>query len=262
MTIYLYNDDGVSQDGIVHMQHTFSALFINRYKIALISAQQVRSTPWQSDAVLFVIGGGRDIPYHNKLKGEANQKIKQFVQSGGAFLGICAGAYYASASFSFAANTPQAIQATRELGFFPGRSVGPLEAHYLLRKGSTSPYRYLFFKEKRAPLPLFYKEGGYFESANPHEIIASYDSSHRYPAILFRTFGQGKVLLSGIHFEYNTQGLVAIGPQAHRVPKRISAHEKKRLRFVEKILNTTLGMVQSSGFNDDAKNQIFRAVCV
>ncbi len=227
MTIYLYNDDGVSQDGIMHFQHTFSAIFTNRYKITLICAQDVLSTPWEKDAMLFVIGGGRDIPYHNKLKGEANQKIKQFVQSGGAFLGVCAGAYYASASFSFAANTPQAIKAERELCFFPGQSVGPLDAHYALRSGTASKYRHLFFKEKSAPLHLFYKEGGYFDKANPHEIIASYDASHRYPAILFRTFGQGRVLLSGIHFEYNTQNLTTI-------------NEKKRLGFVENILNSLL----------------------
>jgi len=238
MTIYLYNDDGVSQDGIMHFQNTFSVIFDQRYRVKLISANEVLSKSWQKDAILFVIGGGRDIPYHEKLKGKANQKITQFVQNGGAFLGVCAGAYYASASFSFAANTAYAIDAKRELCFFPGRSIGPFQAEYDPHSNKEAKSQNIFFKKKSDSMHLFYNGGGYFEDADPKEVIASFDKSHTYPAIVLRKFGKGRVLLSGVHFEYDSKHFDSTDRHMQKLQPKLTGDDKKRLEFVDEILHS------------------------
>jgi glutamine amidotransferase-like uncharacterized protein len=48
----------------------------------------------------------------------------EFVQSGGAYLGLCAGAYYATARVVFEPGTPMEVVGDRELAFFPGIGRG------------------------------------------------------------------------------------------------------------------------------------------
>ena len=44
-----------------------------------------------NSCVGIVFPGGRDSPYHDKLKGPGNKLIRRFVESGGWYLGLCAG---------------------------------------------------------------------------------------------------------------------------------------------------------------------------
>src|SRR5439155_581244 len=74
---------------------------------------------------LFIMPGGRDQPYHAGLQGEANQQIRAFVEEGGAYVGICAGAYYGSARVEFDRGFPLEVCEERELCFFSGTAVGP-----------------------------------------------------------------------------------------------------------------------------------------
>ena len=48
-----------------------------------------------------VMPGGADRPYCAALNGEGNRRIRAFVEAGGAYLGLCAGAYYASQRVEF-----------------------------------------------------------------------------------------------------------------------------------------------------------------
>ena len=75
---------------------------------------------------LFVMPGGADLPFCAALNGAPNQRIRQFVERGGAYLGICAGAYYACRKIAFHAGTEGAICGPRELGFLDAlATTGP-----------------------------------------------------------------------------------------------------------------------------------------
>ena len=75
---------------------------------------------------LLVMPGGRDLPYCHKLNGLGNARIRDFVRSGGSYLGICAGGYYATSYIEFAKGDPvMEVVGPRELGFFPGAALGP-----------------------------------------------------------------------------------------------------------------------------------------
>lgn len=47
-----------------------------------------------------------------------------FIKRGGAYLGLCAGAYYAAGYVCFGRDTPLHVEGQRELGLFPGIAFG------------------------------------------------------------------------------------------------------------------------------------------
>lgn len=71
-------------------------------KIDTISPTEIRDGGRLHDeGNLLCIPGGQDIPYSFELSGEGNRQIRKFVENGGRFLGICAGAYFASGEIDF-----------------------------------------------------------------------------------------------------------------------------------------------------------------
>ncbi|KAF6259598.1 biotin-protein ligase [Scenedesmus sp. NREL 46B-D3] len=79
---------------------------------------------WTSEAALLVMPGGADMPYCNRLNGRGNSLIKSFVHSGGSYLGLCAGAYYACSHVRFEEGSRLQVVGDRELAFFPGIACG------------------------------------------------------------------------------------------------------------------------------------------
>jgi len=73
---------------------------------------------WTKDAALFIMPGCADLYYVENLNSKGNKIIKNYVMSGGSFLVICAGAYYASKSVEFDKNRPLKVFGNRELSFF------------------------------------------------------------------------------------------------------------------------------------------------
>lgn len=80
----------------------------------------------QRRVVLLVFPGGADRPYQKALAGEPNALIRQYVETGGAYLGFCAGAYYACSSIVFDGLGPLCVREDRELLFYSGQGVGPI----------------------------------------------------------------------------------------------------------------------------------------
>ncbi len=168
------------------------------------------------DGVLLVMPGGADLPYCKALKGVGNLKIKRFVQAGGRYLGICAGAYYASSSIVFdPQDAKNCIKGARELGFFKGVAYGPLMKKYV----PGDPAGIL---AEKIELPggyysrLYYNGGPTFLNVTTEKVLGYYvkegdawydkpllDKRMRgkFPAILSIPYGQGKVVLSGVHLE-------------------------------------------------------------
>ena len=87
------------------------------YSIIPITADTILKEPWQPSCTLLVIPGGADLVYCQALNGDGNRKIQQYVRTGGAFLGFCAGGYYGSARCD---SEDRAKEGNRELKFFPG----------------------------------------------------------------------------------------------------------------------------------------------
>lgn len=214
--IYVYSDDGVSATSLIHTRHMLKSLAPD-YRIELIDAQGIIHKNWPQDAALLIMPGGADVPYTQKLAGSGNQIIRQYVESGGSYLGICAGAYYGSGFVEFDKNGPLEVVGERALKFFPGKTIGPILSPYDSTSNSGARIASLQMSwqspiEQSTPstIPVYYNGGGYFEAAETYkaiDVIAYYalENDRLLPAILKMPCKQGTVVLSGVHFEYSAQ---------------------------------------------------------
>jgi glutamine amidotransferase-like uncharacterized protein len=141
--------------------------------------------------------GGFAAEYKNFISDHAN--ISSFIEEGGAFIGSCAGAYYASDILTWLGSDHQ-----YPLGLFPGRGVGPLAG--LIGWGETASVSL----EEQHPanegfdsnLSIYYFDGPYFDPYDnePVLILARYAVNDQ-PAVIAGRHGLGKYLLLGPHPE-------------------------------------------------------------
>lgn len=132
---------------------------------------------WCDETLLLVMPGGADLPYCGALNGPGNARIRgarhtsditcplprrltpstlsslppyhpkpstpnpEFVmERGGAYLGLCAGAYYACRAVCFQQGRALEVLGERELRFFPGRAWGSVtpEFDYQSERGAMA----------------------------------------------------------------------------------------------------------------------------
>lgn len=236
-TIYVYQDEGVSDESLKHTLLTFKSL-LTHYNLKKISAQQIKKGHWTKNAILLVMPGGADLSYVKKLNGQGNKIIKKYVRDGGAFLGICAGSYYGSSYVEFDKNGALHVVGDRELRFFKGKAIGPILAtyDYKTQSGSRAAKIHTSVPEV-AETTVFYNGGGFFEHAEHYshtKVIGRY--ANNLPAIILINYGKGTVLLSGVHFEYNPFLLNANDPYLKKIIKSLyEADASRTILFVHLI---------------------------
>lgn len=109
------------------MRSTFESLqrlLPEQYEVSTLTAAELLDGSWTSKAALLVMPGGADLPYCNRLNSRGNTIIQGFVRSGGSYLGLCAGAYYACSRVQFEQGSRLQVVGDRELAFFPGIACG------------------------------------------------------------------------------------------------------------------------------------------
>lgn len=172
---------------------------------------------------LLVMPGGEDLYYCEKLDGAGNRAIRRFVENGGRYLGICGGAYYASAALEWAKGTEYEISGPRELGFFPGTAIGPVGGGDALDdEGNPLPrlVDIVFNSHEKgiSTVQALYYGGPIFIGAPPisdgHRVIgrwtcssALHDTPYDPAAILKIRVGKGFAILSSIHPEIGAKDL-------------------------------------------------------
>lgn len=237
-TIYVYCDDGVC----IHSLHqTLSALnkvTNSKYNIRTINAEQVKQASWVKDASLFVMPGGLDGYYHSNLSGAGNKVIQNYVKSGGKYLGICAGAYYASSSVAFDAIGGIKTFGDRELKFYSEASIGPLAPFDAVYPIGIRAARVKTVFEDVPESTVFYNGGGFFsniENVENTKILATYENN--LPAIVQVDYFKGKVILSGVHFEFDPDTLNQNSEFLTPVLAKLKASKKSREYLVSNIID-------------------------
>ena len=211
--IYIYAGTGTSDESIVQTQNMLQRLIdINQYTIDMIQAETIIQADWAPTTALLILPGGADLPYVAALNGSGNAKILEYVEHGGAYLGICAGAYYSGAHVSFAVGTPFEVTGSRELQFFQGVVEGPVLAAYDYSSSAGCRAAKLTWElnegfTKGTKFKVFYNGGGYFvitpENSETFKTLASYElNGSLKPAIIEVHIGAGRAILSGPHWEY------------------------------------------------------------
>jgi glutamine amidotransferase-like uncharacterized protein len=227
------------------------------YEMRVVMADDLRhDAALFDDAVLFVMPGGADLPFCEALNGAPNERIRRFVEEGGVYLGICAGAYYACRELAFHAGTEGAICGPRELGFVDAVAVGSLPQ---LTEGI--PYdatpRSAAAAEIRTtdqlgavPVTLHaHYHGGCRFDFGKHvppdaaQILAVYTGlPDNPPAIVSSGVGKGRAILTGVHLEVSERecedalrGHSDAAAHVH-VCHALAATEKARLKVFRQLL--------------------------
>lgn len=154
--------------------------------------------------------GGADLPYCKKLNGTGNDNIRAYVEEGGMYLGICAGAYYGCRALEFHKGRADEISGKRELAFTDAVSYGSLP--------DLAPYYDLTLHSAaitKVDIPdlglmdVFYHGGPSFRLGGDDTFVrARYHAlTSQPPAIIEADFGEGRALLLGVHAEMSAKDL-------------------------------------------------------
>ena len=197
--IVIYRDKGVGEFGLQCLQK-----FFREDDVWLANAEAVIDGRILQMADIFVMPGGADLPYCKKLNGIGNQNIRAFVEDGGTYLGICAGAYYACRAIEYHKGREDAICGDRELSFTKAIARGSLPdlaPYYDLTLASAAIASISLADSEK--VKVFYHGGPAFVGTGAdEEIIARYNDIEGSPAAILRTdVGDGQVILSGVHLE-------------------------------------------------------------
>lgn len=204
------------------------------------------------DGVLaFVMPGGAATPYRRKLGLLGNGRIASYVRDGGAYLGICAGAYYACSKVEFETDVPE-ICIVRDdglLNLLAATAVGTLRKElrirpYAVNEASSAAVE-LLWRADGEEHTVRYHGGPRFELHDPAaEVLAVYkDVEGMPPAVVGKSFGRGRAVLSGVHMEDRGEDLKKAihalridAAEAVRVADRLERREASRQALFAKVM--------------------------
>lgn len=234
---WVYADTGVDRFSLSQTSHllaSFGGVVREVYATDLSAL-----SPSQVD--ILAIPGGADRFYFKKLQGERNRRIIDFVERGGKYVGICAGAYYAASHIEFAVGTPLEIHASRELAFFPHCVKGPLFKEFAYNSSQGAHPALLVSPWLTQPCAIYYNGGGYFVEAEKYpgvDILARFaELPDTPPALITCKVGKGSALLSSVHFEYDPDQLHS--KELSSLIPLLTAHQRGRQELLH-LLRTLL----------------------
>mgnify|MGYP006272788537 CR=1 FL=1 len=208
-----------------------------------------------------ILPGGARPQYDKTLGAHGFGLIRDFVLNGGTFLGVCAGAYYASKSFEWQPGGLPPVRKNPGLDFFNGLARGPLPNAVDHDKGYDSWYDLgllttSLHNQNRGRQDVsgqcIYWGGPLFkaqESRAEMKVLASVEvAGAREPAILKIPFGQGQAIVSNIHPEISARHLKAytkpsVTPAADEraylknIVSRLEANEPFRATVWERMMD-------------------------
>ncbi len=235
-TIVIYQDEGVGKFG-------FSCLksFFKNDGVRLADANAVIDNSAFGGADIFVMPGGADLPYCKKLNGAGNRNIRAFVEGGGTYLGICAGAYYACTSIEYHKGRNDEICGPRELALINAVGIGSLPelAPYYDDRLHTATVANLTLADGTTA-PTLYFGGCRFDLKEKADILARYDFGNKPAAIIGKNVGKGRVILSGVHAEVSAEDMKSYPLEEGDNPVKredIAAGLQNSRRFLQNLLN-------------------------
>ncbi len=171
--------------------------------VEVVTAAEIRNGILY-DYDIVVVPGGWAWAYFQDLGVVGVSMIRQFVEDGGAFFGVCAGAYFACDGIRW-----EGEYIEYSLDLYPNVGNGPIEEiaawpNYNmtvinLNKGTEGP---VLSGEPDTHAVMYYG-GPYFETTGTDGVLtlAKYDVNDE-AAIIAYEYGQGRIALSGPHVEW------------------------------------------------------------
>ncbi|MCJ1467620.1 biotin holocarboxylase synthetase [Pseudocyphellaria aurata] len=221
MNVLVYSGNGATIESVRHCLYTLRRLLSPKYAVISVTGDAIIKEPWTASCAMLVLPGGADLGYCRTLNGEGNRRIAQFVERGGAYLGLCAGGYYGSKRCEFeVGNKNLEVVGNRELSFYPDTCRGcafpgfvyhsEAGARSVELKVSTTA-----FGKGSVPdsFRSYYNGGGVFVDAPKYhdkgvEVLASFtekinvDAGEGLAAVVYCKVGEGAAVLTSPHPEF------------------------------------------------------------
>ncbi len=196
--VLIYSDDGAWEPGIIALENFYDYYSMSTKRIY---ADDINSGVIDSDCRIICFPGGYAYNYKKALTNKGLNAIRNYIDSGGAYLGICAGAYFASTEVVW-----EGFSYKYGLGLFQGSTVGAIDSiaewdQYSMTKIKTIDPK--FAPNDTLTNHVLYYGGPYFlsDSGFDFDTVSVWDEYNKLPAIIKFTRGNGKVLLIGPHLE-------------------------------------------------------------
>lgn len=246
VNVLIYNGPGVSQTSLSHTISSLKALLTPHFAVQTVSAAVLASQPWSESCALLVLPGGRDLPYLASLA-TATNTIQSYVNNGGAFLGICAGAYYASRRVEWETGTKLEVSGDRPLAFFDGICKGCVYPGFAYdSENGARAVGVEDVDESQIVQGLYFNGGGEFIGADTSKtatVLAKYveEEGHGKIAAVRCQVGKGSAVLWGIHPEYSLTNEPLLSALKKRTPplsqQEIRENEAQRWKLMRKTLS-------------------------
>jgi biotin--protein ligase len=243
----VYADQGVCLPSAKALEGQLKALLDPSIAVFRVDGAYLRTTDWEAKTVVLAMGGGSCRLWDVQLQVEGIQKIQRYVQGGGKYIGVCAGAYFASAESRFELSD-RTIEKSRPLAFFPGKAMGPLvdSDDYLSLRAARAAEVYFKMKGSSEVGALYYQGGCLFdveEDSAAVEIMSRYCGLGKAAAVFCRV-GKGCAFLDGTHPEFAWSASLSKGAETFYgdLVGKLSAQEMFRKRVWQEI-GSKLGLL-------------------
>ncbi|KAH9518821.1 biotin holocarboxylase synthetase [Bulinus truncatus] len=180
-SILIYNGKGSDDDSRRMLFHSVKSVADHeKHNVTYISAQDIKEGNWVKNCQLIVFGGGYDRGFNEAVGRDGIRKIQEFVYSGGCYMGLCAGGYWACDHIEFDKDGPLEVVGERFLKFFPGQCIGPAFPGFVYNSTKGAQAAPVHF-DKIGLLDAYMNGGGYFlpyqekhkSNNSPHELWSS-----------------------------------------------------------------------------------------
>ncbi|MBR2689342.1 MAG: hypothetical protein IKE42_15955 [Aquamicrobium sp.] len=198
MKVVIYQDN-VSANGTLYS--SLGRLF-GKTNVSFVDAYELADGALNHGVDIFVMPGGSSRYKEAKLRGCGNEVIKRYVSDGGAYVGICAGAYMGCEITEWAIGTQYEITRHNDLSFFAGKAIGPIPDFSTAGSYNGSGARLVELDFGTHKARSLYWGGCHFVGNQQADFttVATFSGIEDKPIAIVRgEYGAGRWLLSSTH---------------------------------------------------------------
>lgn len=197
--VAIYAGAGTWDDSVHALEKMFNWM---NYTVRPVTADYINNNGLAAFRILCIRGGSM-YDYAQDISSKGKENIKNFVNNGGGYVGICGGAYFASERVVWRGSQ----MAITPLGLFQGSTIGPVNEimpypNYTMCKVNIVNHAHpITNSEGEFEWILYYWGPALIPNVNTNAtILGNYNEGNRTAMLAFEQ-GDGKVFLIGTHPE-------------------------------------------------------------